>query len=80
MKVKDLIDKLLTLDPNLDLVCYSEDESLLVEGQNFKIMDIENIECIHAETLRDELRRPTLKIGKSEDSVKLAILNVISDF
>lgn len=80
MKVKDLIDKLSTLDPNLDLVCYSEDESLLVEGQNFKIMEMESVECIHAEKLRDELRRPTLKIGKSEGSAKLAILNVISDF
>jgi hypothetical protein len=36
MKVKELIDKLAKLDHEIEVVCYTEDEDLLLKGHGFK--------------------------------------------
>lgn len=40
MKVRELQEKLSELDPELEVVCYSEDKKLLVEGRGFILLDI----------------------------------------
>jgi hypothetical protein len=40
MKVRELQEQLSKLDPELDVVCYSEDERLLVEGRGFILFDV----------------------------------------
>lgn len=80
MKVKDLLVTLSKIDPNLDVVCYTEDDALLAGGHMFRLLDIENVSVSDAEKLRDSSGTPTLRLGKSESSSPIAFINVISDF
>jgi hypothetical protein len=43
MKIKDLLEKLSKIDPNADVICYTEDESLLLDGHMFRVLEIESI-------------------------------------
>jgi hypothetical protein len=40
MKVRELQEHLSKLDPELDVLCYSEDEKLLTEKRGFVLFDI----------------------------------------
>jgi hypothetical protein len=40
MKVRELQEHLSKLDPEIDVVCYSEDERLLVEKRGFVLRNI----------------------------------------
>ena len=80
MKVKELQKMLSNLDPELDLICSTEDEKFLDENELFKLFEIDNISKSEAERLRTDTREPTLKFGKSEASSEIGIVNLISDF
>lgn len=79
MKVKDLIKKLSTFDPNSDVICYSEDESLLLDGHMFRVLEIENLDSVMAEKCRVD-GIGTLKIGNSDISQNHVTLNITTDF
>lgn len=80
MKVKELIDALRKHDPNLEVLCFSEDEQLVLPKHLFRILDIEGVDVIDGEKQRDENGVPTLKIGKSDSAAKHVVLSVIADF
>ncbi|CAM3075275.1 hypothetical protein SHLO109777_16025 [Shewanella loihica] len=80
MKVKELLDKLSKLDPELQLIFSTDDEDVLNNRELFKLFDVQDISVIEAERTRDAYRKPTLKIGKSEGSVKMAMINISGDF
>ena len=80
MKVRDIQEQLSNLDPELDVVCYSEDERLLVEGRGFILFDVLAIGKVEAERLRLDNGTPYLKFGKGPASVAIATLQVTSDF
>ena len=80
MKVKDLQKKLAELDPESDLLCYSEDEALQTSETVFRIFEIEGLSVTDAEKTRTDKEVPTLKLGKSEYSKKVALLDITSDF
>jgi hypothetical protein len=80
MKVRDLQDKLNKLNPDLEVVCYSEDEILQKEGHVFHLFDIESIGTTFAERVRIGDNTPYLKLGKGPDSEELAILTITLDF
>ena len=80
MKVKELISKLKTLDQNLDVLCYTEDESFLPKGHAFRILEIEAVEVEDCEKMKGDDQVPTLKIGKGSLSEKNVLINVTSEF
>lgn len=80
MKVKELQQKLSSLDPELDVICYTEDEALQKPGRAFVLLDVESVEATEAERIRLDDETPYLKIGKSPQSVTLVTLVVTTDF
>ncbi len=80
MKVKELQNLLKNLDPNLEVICYSEDPKLQEGKEIFCILDIESIDTVNAERMRLDDGTPTLKIGESPISEKIVTLVVTSEF
>lgn len=80
MKVKDLLHKLNKLDPELDVICYSEDSDLLPPKYLLRLLDITGVSVIDCEKMRGDDGIPTFKLGKSSASSKHAAIEVTSDF
>ena len=80
MKVRELQEHLSKLDPELEVLCYSEDERLLVEKRGFILFDILAVSTAKAERHRLEDGTPYLKFELGPDSVSVATLEVTSDF
>lgn len=80
MKVCELKEHLSKLDPEMEVLCYSEDEKLLVEKQGFILLDIFAVNTVNAEKLRLENGTPYLKFEQGPNSVKMATLEVTSYF
>ena len=80
MKVRELQEQLSKLNPELDVVCYSEDERLLVEGQGFILFDILAISTAEAERLRLDDGTPYLKFKRGPSSETISTLEITSDF
>src|SRR5688572_19316455 len=80
MTVRELQQQLSKLDPDLNVLCCSEDEKLLAEGQLFRLLDIVAVSTMDGERVRLDDRTPYLKLGKSLASEALAVLDVTSDF
>jgi hypothetical protein len=80
MKVKELQQKLSSLNPELELLCYTEDERLLTDRRGFLLLDIESVEITDAEHVRLDDGTPYLKLGKGPASTTVATLHVTSDF
>lgn len=80
MKVRELLKALSEYDPELDVLCYTEDEALLSEGHLFRILDIDQISVIDAEKCRGEDGVASLKIGSNQLSSPHVTIDVISKF
>ena len=80
MKVTELAARLGELDPELEIVCYTEDEDVLLRGHLFRLLDIERVDVGEGEQLRDDQGVATLKLGRRPHSQPLAFLYVTSRF
>ena len=80
MKVLELISMLQTLDPQSDVVFYTEDESVVGSTELILLLNILNASMCDAERLRDEDRRPRIRFGKSAASERLAMVELTSIF
>lgn len=80
MKVKDLIAQLSKHDPNSEILCYTEDESVLNKNHLFKVFIIESLDISEGEPLRGDDNVPTIKFGHSPFSVKHVVLNITGSF
>lgn len=80
MKVKDLLSKLSTFDPEQEVLCYCEDEGILPPKHGFRIFEINHIDLTEAEKRRCEDGIPSLKLGKTEHSAPHVLIDVTSDF
>lgn len=80
MKVRELQEHLSKLDPEMDVLCYSEDEKLLTEKLGFILFDILAANTSEAERLRLDDGTPYLKFERGPNSVTMATLEVTSDF
>ena len=80
MTVSELQEIISKLDPKLEVVCYSEDERLLVERRGFILFDVSDVRTAEVERLRLEDGTPYLKFNKGPTSAAIAILEVTSDF
>jgi hypothetical protein len=75
MKVKELIEQLNKLNPDLEVVCYSEDNAAIRKNQLF--FTIDNIAAIKAEISRNDDGLPLIKF--QGDSHELVLLEMIAD-
>jgi len=80
MKIRELQEQLNKLDPELDVVCYSEDERLLVEGRGFILLDVLAVSTAEAERLRLDDGTPYLKFEMGTASATIATLEITSNF
>lgn len=80
MKVKDLIDKLNKYDPNSEVLCYTEDGSVLDKEHLFKLFVIESMAISEGEPEKGDDNVPTIKFGKSPFSVKHVVLYITGSF
>lgn len=80
MKVRELQEQLSKLDPELDVVCYSEDKRLLVDGRGFILFDVLAVSTAEAERLRLDDGTPYLTFDRAPASAAIATLEVTSDF
>jgi len=74
MKVRELQEQLNKLDPELDVVCYSEDERLVVEGRGLILFEVLAVNPAEAERLRLNDGTPYLTFGSGPRSVAVATL------
>ncbi|MCY1440928.1 hypothetical protein D9M71_572220 [compost metagenome] len=80
MKVKELIEELNKQDPELEILCYTEDEKFLPPDHLFRLIDIENVSVLEAEKCRGDDGIPTLKIGTDGYTQKHVLINLLTDF
>lgn len=80
MKVKELQEQLGKLDPNCEVICYTEDEPLQTDETIFRILEIQSIHVFDGEMTRLEDQTPYLKLVKSSRSKKFASINVTLEF
>lgn len=84
MKVRELQEQLSKFDPEMHIVCYSEDERLLVdnplENRGFILFDISGTNVTEAEMLRLDDGTPYLKLERGPKSTKMVTLDITSDF
>lgn len=80
MKVKELLHRLNQLDPELEVICYSEDSDLLSPKHLFRLLDVTGVSVIDGEKQRGDDGVPSFKLGKSSVSKKHAAIEVASDF
>ncbi len=74
MKVQDLLDQLKQLDPDLEVVCYSEDEAAFQKKQLFFTTD--KISAVNAEISRNENGLPLISFRGNNP---VALLEMIAD-
>jgi hypothetical protein len=79
MKVHELTKRLENLDPDLEIIFYTEDEALVREGHHFTIFDAMGIDITDAELTRVD-GVPSLKLGATEASMKIATIEITSIF
>lgn len=80
MKVKELVEQLKRLDPELDVLCCSEDENLLAQEHLFRLLDISGVSTVEGEKTRGDDGVPSMKIGKTPYSQLHAVIDVTLDF
>ena len=80
MKVRELIRGLSSLDPDLEVLCYTEDERFVAAGTLFRLLKVEAVDVTHGEQVRLDDGTPYLKLGKGSSSAALATLTVTADF
>lgn len=80
MEVSELLQKLGRFDPELDVLCYSEDADLLPPKHIFRLLEINDINFVEGEKRRGDDQIPSIKVGRSRVSQKHVIIDVTSDF
>lgn len=80
MKVRDLLEKLKNVDPNLEVFGYSEDEELLASGHQFRVLDLVDIAISDAERARTDDGVPTFKFGRTANSRSHVIVEMTGSF
>jgi len=79
MKVEELINKLNKLDQNLDVIFYSEDRELLLQGGNARVMDVLSLNESMVRLTRDDFQSATIDRSDEKLSHKYALLEMTSD-
>jgi hypothetical protein len=76
MKLCELRERLTDLDPNLEVLCYTEDSSLVGPGRTFLLLDIQAVSTPRAERTESGDGAPYLTFGKSAASKEFVVLEL----
>ncbi len=79
MKIKDLIKNLESLDQDLNVVFYSEDENLTEKGKGIRVLDLLSTSKSYAQLSRNDDGSVSISFGKGESSLEYAFLEITSD-
>lgn len=79
MKVKDLMQKLSKLNGELEILCYTEDESLIADGEAVKALDIVDISETKLEVTRNDARKVQLKFTGTNIDRSYALIEITAD-
>jgi hypothetical protein len=79
MTAKQLIAELSKLNPDVDVVCYSEDRELLTEGMEFRLLEIESVDTTVGEKVNLD-GTPTIRMGDPPSATIVGRLHVTLDF
>lgn len=80
MKVKDLIARLGTIDQNLEVYGYSEDESIATHDKPFRFFFVDDVSVSDAVLSRGRDGSPGAIFDNGPSSQRLALINISSDF
>jgi hypothetical protein len=78
MKIKELIAELQKLDPNLNVLCSSEDPNGLPQGHAFKLFEIESVAVVEAESTRLD-GKPYFKLGPGSGAQRYSLIQITND-
>ncbi|QVW25373.1 hypothetical protein KJF94_07305 [Pseudomonas hormoni] len=79
MKVEELIEKLQTLDPSLEVLVTSEDADVVTPGYLVRPFEIYDVSAFNVELSRDDARRPQLAAATEGEGRKFAIIEISSN-
>ena len=74
MKLRELREKLADLDPDLEVLCYTEDPSLVQPDRTFLLLDIRAVSTPHAERTGDE--DGGLRFGRNSGSERFVMFEL----
>ena len=80
MKVKDLIEQLQKLDPNLQVLAACEDEGVVVPGYFVRPFEVTEVSSVSVEIGSDDEGRRTMCAVPVEDGQKFAVIEITSVF
>ena len=80
MKVKDLIEELKKLDPNLQVLAACEDEGVVVPGHFVRPFEITEVSAVSVEIEWDDEGRRTMCAVPAEDGQQFAVIEITSVF
>jgi hypothetical protein len=80
MKIKDLLAQLQPLNPEMEVLVYSEDAVLLGEYAPYRLLDIVEIDSGRAVADRGPQGEPMLRFERTPDAREFAFLHVVADF
>lgn len=77
MKVKELVAQLEQQDPELEVLCFSDDEEILPVDEVFRLFKIESVTGSDTEDKEDESVSPPGKLPRRENQVTIQITSSI---
>jgi len=80
MKIRELQERLSKFDPELEVICYNEDEIFLVENRGFVLFDIQDISTTEAERFRLVDGTPYLELKRGSTTETFVTLDITSVF
>lgn len=80
MKVKDLIEQLQKLNPNLQVLAACEDEGVVVPGYFVRPFEVTEVSSVSVEINSDDEGRRTMCAVPVEDGQKFAVIEITSVF
>ena len=80
MRVRELMERLERFDPDLEVLCATEDDELLPPGHGFRLLEINELSPVEGEKRRGDDQIPTLALRRSELSEKFVLIDVTADF
>ncbi|WP_395501805.1 hypothetical protein [Ectopseudomonas mendocina] len=80
MKVKELIERLSKLDPDLTVCATCEDADVVADGQLVRPFSVEFVGVADIETSRDTSGRPQMAAVEAGRGHRYALLEITGDF
>lgn len=78
MRVRELMSNLSKLDPELEIICFAEDDPSLPDSSP-SVFEISEVSQEMVQLMRDARGRPGILFGERENAESVALLSISSD-